>query len=303
MRSASRECHTIDPQSVSSTSNRPPGRSTRNASPSAAGMSCTYSYTCVATAASNLSPANGSAQASPATNRISAAPSGGRRRAREREHALARVDAVDRAASAHLGRHLAGEESQPRPDVQHVLPLSERQGRAYRTTLLDDIRRHICRFGPPRSLLVELQRGAHPTIFSTSPGALNLTRRDDPRRLPKCSMLTHPELPEISLPRHADLALVPNDFRLHTILASAGLRLQPRAAANATLSRRADPRGQRQYLVGGDVFGVHGRQSRLTTGCLSTQTDAAWRADRRLTRACIAVLRHASTISHGIGAK
>ncbi len=82
-------------------------------------------------------------------------------RSREREHALARVDAVDRADSADLGRHLAREESQPRPDVQHALPPFERQRRAYRTALLDDIRRRIRCFGPPGSLLVELERGAH----------------------------------------------------------------------------------------------------------------------------------------------
>ncbi len=33
------------------------------------------------------------------------------------------------------------------------------------------------------------------------------------------------------------------------MLASSRFRLQPHGAANATLSRRGDPRGQRQYLV------------------------------------------------------
>jgi hypothetical protein len=94
----------------------------------------------------------------------------------EREHALARVDAVDRADRADLGRHLVGEESWPRPDVQHVLPGSERQGRACRTALLDEIRRRVEGFGPPRSLLVELQRRAHRTILSASPTTLNVTR-------------------------------------------------------------------------------------------------------------------------------
>ena len=65
----------------------------------------------------------------------------------------------------------------PRPDVQHVLALPERQSRAYGMTLLDDIARHVCRFGPPRRLLVELEHGAHPTIFSASPRTLNLTGR------------------------------------------------------------------------------------------------------------------------------
>ena len=107
--------------------------------------------------------------------------------AREREHALARVDAVDRAATAHLGRHLAGQESQPRPDVQHVLALPERQSRAYGMTLLDDIARHVCRFGPPRRLLVELEHGAHPTIFSASPRTLNLTGREMHERMVESS--------------------------------------------------------------------------------------------------------------------
>jgi hypothetical protein len=39
---------------------------------------------------------------------------------------------------------------------------------------------------------------------------------------------------------------------------------------------------------GGDVFSVHGRQSRLTTGRLSTQTDAAWSRDCRYPVPCIA---------------
>ena len=89
--------------------------------------------------------------------------------AREREHALALVDAVDRPACAHLSRQLVGEQSRARSDIEHPLPLSKRQCRAHRTTLLDDIRRHVRRLVPPRSHLVELQRAAHPEILSRVP--------------------------------------------------------------------------------------------------------------------------------------
>ena len=43
MRASSDERHTIESQSVSSTTRRPPGRRTRAASRSASGMSSTYS--------------------------------------------------------------------------------------------------------------------------------------------------------------------------------------------------------------------------------------------------------------------
>jgi hypothetical protein len=70
-----------------------------------------------------------------------------------------------------------GEQSGPRTDIEDLLTLPERQSCAYRTALLDDVGCHIHGFDPPRSLVVELERGAHPEILSTSPGALNINRR------------------------------------------------------------------------------------------------------------------------------
>jgi hypothetical protein len=95
-------------------------------------------------------------------------------------------------------------------------------------TLLDDIRRHICRFGPPRSLLVELERGAHPTIFSASRRTLNLTGRvmHDPAGMLDAQLSL--QLSQVSFPRDADLALVPSDSGCTRSSLAAAFRLRPR---------------------------------------------------------------------------
>src|SRR5262249_48829251 len=54
--------------------------------------------------------------------------------------------------------------------------LFERQCRAHRTALLDDVGRHVRRLIASRSLLVELEHGAYPGILSTPPGVLNVTK-------------------------------------------------------------------------------------------------------------------------------
>ena len=92
MRAGSEECQTIESQSVSRISNRPPGRSTRCASVSAAGMSATYSYTWVEVTTSKLRRRTAARCASPVAERDRRGRVSRRRRA-SASMLLARVDA------------------------------------------------------------------------------------------------------------------------------------------------------------------------------------------------------------------
>ena len=96
---------------MSSTSSLPPGRSTRQASASAAGTSSTYSYTWVEVTTSNDSPAQGRAMASPARNSTGAeSASPGRARAMESMSWLGSTPVTDPARPG-LAAHLAGQET------------------------------------------------------------------------------------------------------------------------------------------------------------------------------------------------
>ena len=145
---------TIEPQSVSSTSSRPPGRSTRRASASAAGD--------VLDVLEHLGR-DDDVEARVGDRQLERATGdelgGVRTPAREREHALARIDADDAAVRGDLCRHLGGQHAGAGSDVEHTLAGPQRQDLARGPPLLDDVRRRVDLHQPLRGLLVELEHG------------------------------------------------------------------------------------------------------------------------------------------------
>jgi heat-inducible transcriptional repressor len=149
MRSGSPLCQTIESQSVSSTSTRPPGAARADLGQHG-GTSGTYSSTCVATATSTESSASGSASAEP--SRISRA----RRASGRAPHALARVDG-EHAAARFDAAASRGQEARSGPDVQHVLAGPQREQAQHLPPLGDQLGRRVGGFRSARGLGVESQ--------------------------------------------------------------------------------------------------------------------------------------------------
>ena len=155
MRSGSRECHETVAQSTSQITTRPPGRSTRSSSPSAAGMSSTYSSTWTESTRSNSASAyrQGGDVAPWKRDVVVALAALGR----EREHRLAGVDADHRALRAHPLEHLGDVEPRPAAGVEHALARSGVERLVDERAPAQDVPPAVDGLQPGRHLLVEVE--------------------------------------------------------------------------------------------------------------------------------------------------
>ena len=174
-----RECQTIESQSVSSTSSRPPGRSTRWASASAAGD--------VVHVLIDLGARHG----------VEA-------RVRERQRGRVRLGVLQRGAArrrraaamasmlslgsmpvtapfgADAPRHLGREEARARSRCRAPARRARSRARRDRPALADDVRRPVDRLQPPRPGVVELEH----RLRSAAPPARARADRSTARRTP-----------------------------------------------------------------------------------------------------------------------